>query len=94
MCTLCPAAPRRSKQRFDEIEGKLTPFLRACGYNPKKDLAFIPISGLMGTNMKERVAANVCDWYSVSDASWGPVGRCGGGLAARLSWLSAGERGR
>lgn len=35
----------RSKERFDEIEGKLTPFLRGCGYNPKKDLIFIPISG-------------------------------------------------
>ncbi|EFN59534.1 hypothetical protein CHLNCDRAFT_29643, partial [Chlorella variabilis] len=54
----------KSKERFDEIEGKLTPFLRGCGYNPKKDLLFIPISGLMGTNMKQKVSADVCSWYS------------------------------
>ena len=40
----CPPGCR-SKERFDEIEGKITPFLRGCGYNPKKDLIFIPISG-------------------------------------------------
>ncbi|KAI7840718.1 hypothetical protein COHA_005534 [Chlorella ohadii] len=52
-----------SKERYDEIEGKLTPFLRGCGYNPKKDLLFIPISGLAGLNMKERVPADKCEWY-------------------------------
>jgi peptide chain release factor subunit 3 len=56
----------RSKERYDEIEGKLTPFLRGCGYNPKKDLLYIPISGLMGTNMKQKVSADVCSWYNVS----------------------------
>lgn len=56
----------RSKERYDEIEGKLTPFLRGCGYNPKKDLLFIPLSGLMGLNMKERVPTEVCSWYNVS----------------------------
>ena len=46
-----PPPPARSSaaplhgRRYDEIEGKLTPFLRGCGYNPKKDLLFIPISG-------------------------------------------------
>ncbi|KAL4853614.1 Eukaryotic peptide chain release factor GTP-binding subunit ERF3B [Chlorella vulgaris] len=53
-----------SKERYDEIEGKLTPFLRGCGYNPKKDLLFIPLSGLMGLNMKERVSTDVCSWYN------------------------------
>lgn len=53
-----------SKARYDEVETKLTPFLRACGYNPKKDLLWLPISGLMGMNMKERVDAAVCPWYS------------------------------
>ena len=37
--------PAPAPCRYDEIEGKLTPFLRGCGYNPKKDLLFIPISG-------------------------------------------------
>ena len=49
-----------SKARYDEVESKLTPFLRSCGYNPKKDVIFLPISGLLGLNMKERVAAATC----------------------------------
>lgn len=52
-----------SQTRYDEIESKLAPFLRSCGYNPKKDLVFIPISGLMGHNMKTRVSESVCPWY-------------------------------
>ncbi len=44
----------------------MTPFLRTCGYNPKKDLIFIPISGLYGVNMKEKVDKKLCSWYNVS----------------------------
>ena len=43
--TNSPLPPAVVACRYDEIEGKLTPFLRGCGYNPKKDLLFIPISG-------------------------------------------------
>ena len=53
-----------SKARYDEIESKLSPFLRGCGYNPKKDLIWIPISGLMGTNMKDTVDKSLCPWYN------------------------------
>ena len=53
-----------SQARFDEIVTKLSPFLRGCGYNPKKDLVFIPISGLMGHNMKNKVDDSMCSWYS------------------------------
>jgi hypothetical protein len=49
--------------RFDEIEKKIIPFLRACGYNVKKDVQFLPISGLFGHNMKERMPATMCDWW-------------------------------
>jgi peptide chain release factor subunit 3 len=52
-----------SKERYEEIENKLVPFLKGCGYNPKKDLVFLPISGLHGLNMKERVNVSKCDWY-------------------------------
>ena len=52
-----------SKTRYDEIETKLTPFLRGCGYNPKKDLIWIPLSGLMGHNMKDTVKKEMCPWY-------------------------------
>jgi peptide chain release factor subunit 3 len=49
--------------RFDEIEKKIIPFLKACGYNVRKDVQFLPISGLFGHNMKERMPATMCDWW-------------------------------
>ena len=53
-----------AKERYDEIESKLTPFLKSCGYNLKKDVVFLPISGLKGTNIKERVKPELCAWYA------------------------------
>ncbi|XP_073142826.1 uncharacterized protein [Henckelia pumila] len=53
-----------SKERYDEIESKMSPFLKSSGYNVKKDVQFLPISGLMGTNMKTRVDRNVCPWWT------------------------------
>jgi sulfate adenylyltransferase subunit 1 (EFTu-like GTPase family) len=41
------------KGRFDEIQAKITPFLKALGFNPKTDLTFIPVSAQMGHNMKD-----------------------------------------
>jgi peptide chain release factor subunit 3 len=35
-----------SKERYDECCGKLLPFLKQVGYNPKTDLDFMPISGV------------------------------------------------
>ncbi|XP_042462509.1 eukaryotic peptide chain release factor GTP-binding subunit ERF3A-like [Zingiber officinale] len=52
-----------SKERFDEIESKIVPFLRSSGYNVKKDVQFLPISGLMGSNMKTRLDKSICDWW-------------------------------
>ncbi|KHJ75312.1 elongation factor Tu GTP binding domain protein, partial [Oesophagostomum dentatum] len=40
--------------RFNEIQGKLTPYLRKCGFNPKTDMTYIPVSGLTGAFIKER----------------------------------------
>jgi peptide chain release factor subunit 3 len=51
------------KARFDEIERGLTPFLKACGYNTKRDVAFIPISALSGGNVRDKAAASSCAWY-------------------------------
>jgi hypothetical protein len=45
--------------RYDEIVKGLTPFLKQCGYNPKKDLTFIPISALSGHNVKNRAPTEV-----------------------------------
>jgi peptide chain release factor subunit 3 len=52
-----------SKDRFDEIEKKIVPFLKSCGYNTKKDVQFLPISGLLGQNMKERMQKSMCPWW-------------------------------
>ncbi|XP_073037332.1 uncharacterized protein [Primulina eburnea] len=52
-----------SKERYDEVESKMSPFLKSSGYNVKKDVQFLPISGLMGINMKTRVDRNVCTWW-------------------------------
>jgi peptide chain release factor subunit 3 len=49
--------------RFDEIEKKIIPFLKSCGYNVRKDVQFLPISGLFGHNMKERMPKTMCDWW-------------------------------
>lgn len=54
------------QDRYDEVVTKLTPFLRACGYNPKKDLEFLPISGLHGSNLKDPVKKEVCSWWTGS----------------------------
>ena len=52
-----------SEPRFREIETRLGPFLRTCGYNPKKDITFVPISALSGHNIKERVGPPICPWW-------------------------------
>ncbi|RKP36786.1 P-loop containing nucleoside triphosphate hydrolase protein [Dimargaris cristalligena] len=53
-----------SKERYDECLTKLSPFLRGAGYNPKTDLEFLPVSGYTGANIKDKVARDVCSWYS------------------------------
>ncbi|KAL6963102.1 hypothetical protein U1Q18_038071 [Sarracenia purpurea var. burkii] len=53
-----------SKERYDEIESKMIPFLRSSGYNVKKDVQFLPLSGLLGSNMKTRVDKSVCPWWN------------------------------
>ncbi|XP_077980483.1 eukaryotic peptide chain release factor GTP-binding subunit ERF3A-like [Glandiceps talaboti] len=51
------------ESRFEECKDKLIPFLKKVGFNPKKDVYFIPVSGMTGANLKES-AADVCSWYS------------------------------
>ncbi|CAJ2672915.1 unnamed protein product [Trifolium pratense] len=52
-----------SKERYDEIESKMIPFLKQSGYNVKKDVSFLPISGLMGLNIKTRLDKSLCSWW-------------------------------
>ncbi|KAI8970711.1 P-loop containing nucleoside triphosphate hydrolase protein [Pilobolus umbonatus] len=50
------------KARYDEIVSKLSPFLKATGFNPKTDVHFMPVSGFTGANLKER--SKDCSFYS------------------------------
>lgn len=52
-----------SKERYDEIESKMIPFLKTSGYNMKKDVKFLPISGLYGYNLQTRVDKSLCPWW-------------------------------
>ncbi|KAI0368109.1 eukaryotic polypeptide chain release factor 3 [Pilatotrama ljubarskyi] len=52
-----------SKERYDEIKDKLTPFIKAAGFNIKTDVTFLPVSAYTGANLKERISKDVCDWW-------------------------------
>ena len=39
------------QERFEECKDKLSPFLKGCGYNVKKDVVFVPISALTAANV-------------------------------------------
>jgi peptide chain release factor subunit 3 len=52
------------KTRFDECVCKLRPFLKGCGFTIKKEVKFLPISGLNGANVKVEVDRKVCPWWS------------------------------
>jgi peptide chain release factor subunit 3 len=43
-----------SQERFVECQEKLTPYLKGCGYNVKKDVIFLPISALTAVNVLEK----------------------------------------
>jgi len=52
-----------SKERYEHCIGKLRPFLKGCGFKIKKEVKFIPISGLNGANVKDEVAESECGWW-------------------------------
>jgi len=41
-----------SEKRYNECKDKLYPFLKTVGFNPKKNVHFMPCSGMTGTNLK------------------------------------------
>ncbi|KAG6821253.1 translation termination factor GTPase eRF3 [Arthromyces matolae] len=51
------------KARYDEIKDKLSPFIKAAGFNPKTDATFLPVSAYTGVNLKDRAPKNVCPWW-------------------------------
>ncbi|KAF2009375.1 hypothetical protein BU24DRAFT_358288 [Aaosphaeria arxii CBS 175.79] len=52
-----------SEERYKECLTKLTTFLKGVGFNPKTDLAFMPVSAQTLTGIKDRVPKDVCPWY-------------------------------
>ena len=49
--------------RYNYCKDSLIPYLKKVGFNPAKDLKFIPCSGLTGAGLKEPVGA-VAPWYT------------------------------
>ncbi|RUP50958.1 hypothetical protein BC936DRAFT_136873 [Jimgerdemannia flammicorona] len=53
-----------SQSRYDDIVGKLSTFLTQAGFR-KKNLTFIPVSGLTGENVVKRTHGGVLErWYT------------------------------
>ncbi|XP_061175477.1 eukaryotic peptide chain release factor GTP-binding subunit ERF3A-like [Saccostrea echinata] len=52
-----------SEDRFNECKEKLLPYLKKCGFNPKTDIYFLPVSGLTGAFLKDIPEESVCPWY-------------------------------
>ena len=52
-----------SEARYNECKEKLTPFLKKVGFNPKKDIHFMPCSGLTGANLKSPSSSDH-PWYT------------------------------
>ena len=74
---------------YDEILDKLNPFLKVTGYQ-KGTFEFIPISGLGGVNLSERIPEGVCPWYRYvpsSSPAMTPKPAC---LLQRGSWGKGG----
>ncbi|KZV60776.1 eukaryotic polypeptide chain release factor 3 [Peniophora sp. CONT] len=51
------------KSRYDEIVGKLQPFLKGSSFNLKTDVTFLAVSAYTGANIKDRVSKAVCPWW-------------------------------
>ena len=51
------------KARYDECKNKLTPYLKKVGFNPAKDVKFMPCSGLTGAGLMEPVGSDA-PWYT------------------------------
>ncbi|KAF4523794.1 hypothetical protein B566_EDAN013351 [Ephemera danica] len=51
------------RQVYNECKEKLLPYLKKIGFNPQKDLTFMPCSGLSGLGLKDKVDELLCPWY-------------------------------
>lgn len=50
-------------ERYNECKDKILPYLKKLGFNPTKDLTFMPCSGLTGMGLKEQIDESICPWY-------------------------------
>ena len=54
-----------NQKRYQQIQDQLNPFLKDnCGFDIKSDVSYVPISGLSGDNIANKVQTDVCEWYS------------------------------
>lgn len=51
-----------SKTRFEEVRTNITPFLIKTGFK-EENIHYVPISGITGDGIKDRVDKSVCNWY-------------------------------
>ncbi|XP_055595652.1 eukaryotic peptide chain release factor GTP-binding subunit ERF3A isoform X2 [Uranotaenia lowii] len=49
--------------RYNECKDKILPYLKKLGFNPAKDLTFMPVSGLTGMGLREQIDESICPWY-------------------------------
>mmetsp|Transcript_28352 Transcript_28352/g.47662 ORF Transcript_28352/g.47662 Transcript_28352/m.47662 type:complete len:627 (-) Transcript_28352:203-2083(-) len=57
--------------RYEECVTKLKPYLKQVGYVIKKDVKFVPISGLSGDNVRDEVPESKCAWWKKMYTSGG-----------------------
>ncbi|KAH7107967.1 eukaryotic polypeptide chain release factor 3 [Auriculariales sp. MPI-PUGE-AT-0066] len=51
-----------NKERYDEIKGKLAPFIKQAGFNLNTDVTWIPLSAYTGVNLKDRADRAKVPW--------------------------------
>ncbi|KAF2361026.1 Translation elongation factor EFTu/EF1A C-terminal, partial [Trinorchestia longiramus] len=49
---------------YNECKDKLVPYLKRVGFNPNRDIMFMPCSGLTGCNLRDPLEPSLCSWYS------------------------------
>lgn len=49
--------------RYNECRDKILPYLKKLGFNPARDLTFMPCSGLSGNGLREQISETICPWY-------------------------------
>ncbi|XP_065357819.1 eukaryotic peptide chain release factor GTP-binding subunit ERF3A isoform X3 [Calliphora vicina] len=52
------------ENRYNECKDKILPYLKKLGFNPAKDLTFMPCSGLSGAGLRDTIPDSICPWYS------------------------------